>query len=207
VKRRRRTKLKADPAPALMAAFRTTTHTGHMHSFGDTELGLAYGQVRLVDSDSAWPRAFERLAAELRTALGEPAVAVEHVGSTAVPGLVAKPILDLVVGLAPATDSDRVILAIERLGYQFRGDKGDTGGLLLVLEDGPAHRIAHVHVVPHGGERWRQYLAFRDRLRIDPDARAAYADVKRSLGEQFAGDRQAYTAGKEAFVAGLLSED
>jgi GrpB-like predicted nucleotidyltransferase (UPF0157 family) len=178
-----------------MAAFRTTTHTGHMHSFGDTELGLAYGQVRLVDSDSAWPRAFERLAAELRTALGELAVAVEHVGSTAVPGLVAKPILDLVV------------LAIERLGYQFRGDKGDTGGLLFVLENRPAHRIAHVHVVPHGGERWRQYLVFRDRLRIDPDARAAYADVKRSLGEQFAGDRQAYTAGKEAFVAGLLSED
>jgi GrpB-like predicted nucleotidyltransferase (UPF0157 family) len=178
-----------------------------MHSFGDTELGLAYGQVRLVDSDSAWPRAFERLAAELRTALGELAVAVEHVGSTAVPGLVAKPILDLVVGLAPATDSDRVILAIERLGYQFRGDKGDTGGLLFVLENRPAHRIAHVHVVPHGGERWRQYLVFRDRLRIDPDARAAYADVKRSLGEQFAGDRQAYTAGKEAFVAGLLSED
>jgi GrpB-like predicted nucleotidyltransferase (UPF0157 family) len=178
-----------------------------MHSLGDTELGLTYGQVRLVDSDPGWPRAFERLAAELRAALGELAVAVEHVGSTAVPGLVAKPILDLAIGLAADTDPDQVIAAIERLGYEYRGDKDDTGGLLFVLEDRPAHRIAHLHVVPHGGEKWRKYLAFRDRLRIDPDARAAYAEVKRRLGEQFAGDRQAYTAGKAAFVAGLLSTD
>jgi GrpB-like predicted nucleotidyltransferase (UPF0157 family) len=93
------------------------------------------------------------------------------------------------------------------LGYQFRGDKGDTGGLLFVLEDRPAHRIAHVHVVPHGSEKWRRYLAFRDRLRIDPDARACYGEVKRRLGEQCASDGQAYTAGKAVFVAGLLSAD
>ena len=121
------------------------------------------------------------------------------------PGLVAKPILDLAVGLA-STNPDQVIPAIERLGYQFRGDKGDSGGLLFVLEDRPAHRIGHVHVVPYGSEK-RQYLAFRDRLRIDPDARASYAEVKRRLGEQFASDRQVYTAGKAAFVAGLLSAD
>jgi GrpB-like predicted nucleotidyltransferase (UPF0157 family) len=178
-----------------------------MHSFSDTGLGLTYGQVHLVDSDPGWPHAFEQLAAELRAALGDLAVAVEHVGSTAVPGLVAKPILDLAVGLAPGADPDRAITAIERLGYAFRGDKGDTGGLLFVLEDRPAHRLAHVHGVPHDGEKWRQYLAFRDRLRTDPHARAAYAELKRSLGEQFADDRQAYTAGKAAFVAALMSAD
>ena len=68
----------------------------------------------------------------------------------------------------PPRTLDQVIPAIERLGYQFRGDKGDSGGLLFVLEDRPAHRIGHVHVVPYGSEKWRQYLAFRDRLRIDP---------------------------------------
>jgi GrpB-like predicted nucleotidyltransferase (UPF0157 family) len=187
----RRTNLNAGrPAPAPTAAFRTTTHAGYLHSFSDTELGLAYGQVRLVDSDSAWPRAFERLAAELRTALGELAVAVEHVGSTAVPGLVAKPIPDLVVGLAPATDSDRVIPAIERLGHQFRGDKGDTGGLLFVLEHRPAHRIAHVHVVPHGGERWamsRQGPGSAGESRgpcDDPPTRAPGVTSRRSMGLQ-----------------------
>ena len=150
-----------------------------MDGFSDTVLGLTYGQVRLVDGDPGWPGAFERLAAELRSALGELAVAVEHVGSTAVPGLVAKPILDLAVGLAPAADPDHVILALERLGYEFRGDKGDTGGLLFVLEDRPAHRIAHLHVVPHGDAQWCRYLAVRERLRTDPQARAAYADLKR----------------------------
>jgi GrpB-like predicted nucleotidyltransferase (UPF0157 family) len=69
-----------------------------MNSLGDTVLGLTYGQVRLVDSDPGWPRAFEALAPELRSALGELAVAIEHVGSTAVAGLLAKPILDLAVG-------------------------------------------------------------------------------------------------------------
>ncbi len=178
-----------------------------MDGFSDTVLGLTYGQVRLVDGDPGWPGAFERLAAELRSALGELAVAVEHVGSTAVPGLVAKPILDLAVGLAPAADPDHVILALERLGYEFRGDKGDTGGLLFVLEDRPAHRIAHLHVVPHGDAQWCRYLAFRELLRTDPQARAAYADLKRNLADQYAGNRQAYTAAKDAFVAGLLSED
>jgi GrpB-like predicted nucleotidyltransferase (UPF0157 family) len=178
-----------------------------MDRFGDTVLGLTYGQVRLVESDPGWPRAFEHLAAELRAALGKLAVAIEHVGSTAVPGLVAKPILDLAIGLARDADAERVISAIERLGYVFRGDKGDTDGLLFVLEDRPAYRIAHVHVVPHGGAKWHQYLAFRGRLRADPDARAAYSRVKRTLGEQFAGDRQAYTAGKATFVAELLSRD
>ena len=178
-----------------------------MHRFDDTMLGLTHGQVRLADSDPGWPAAFERLAAELGGALGERAVAIEHVGSTAVPGLVAKPILDLAVGITPTSDPDQVIPAVERLGYQFRGDKGDTGGLLFVLEDRPAHRIAHVHVGPYGSEKWRRHLAFRDRLRIGPDARASYAEVKCRLGEQFASDRQAYTAGKAAFVAGLLSAD
>jgi len=80
-------------------------------------------------------------------------------------------------------------------------------GLLLVLEDRPAHRIAHLHVVGHGDAQWHRYLALRDRLRCDPAARAAYAQLKRGLAAQFAGDRPAYTAAKAAFITQLLSED
>jgi GrpB-like predicted nucleotidyltransferase (UPF0157 family) len=174
---------------------------------GDTALGLAYGQVRLLPSDPGWPAAFQRLAAELRAALWELAVAVEHVGSTAVPGLAAKPILDVAIGLAPGTDPDRVITALQPLGYQFRGHKGEEGGLLLVLEDWPAHRIAHLHLVGHGDVQWRRYLALRDRLRADPAARAAYGQLKGRLAVQFARDRRAYTAAKAVFIVQLLSED
>jgi GrpB-like predicted nucleotidyltransferase (UPF0157 family) len=172
-----------------------------------TTLGLTYGTVRLAPSNPQWPEAFQRLAAELRAALGEAAAAVEHVGSTAVPGLAAKPILDVVIGLAPDTDPDRVIATLERLGYQYRGDKGEEGGLLLVLEDRPAHRVAHLHLVGHGDALWRRYLTLRDRLRSDPAAKAAYAGLKDHLAARYSEDRRAYTAAKAAFIARLLAED
>jgi GrpB-like predicted nucleotidyltransferase (UPF0157 family) len=131
---------------------------------------------------------------------------VEHVGSTAIPGLTAKPILDVLIGLAPGTDPDRVIATLERLGFQDRGDKGDDGGRLLVLEDRPAHRVAHLHLVGHGDALWRRYLTLRDRLRGDPDARAAYAGLKARLAARFSEDRRAYTAAKAAFITRLLAE-
>ena len=174
---------------------------------GGTYLGLTYGQVRLVSGDPSWPEAFQRLAAELRAALGELAVAVEHVGSTAVSGLAAKPILDIAIGLAPGINPIGVITPLQPLGARFRGDKGDEGGLLLVLEDRPAHRVAHLHVVGYGDAQWRRYLALRDRLRADQAVRSAYAQLKGDLAAQFSGDHRAYTAAKAAFIQQLLGEE
>src|SRR5574341_567856 len=110
----------------------------------DAVLGLARGTVRLVNGDPGWPGAFQRLAARLRPALGPLAVAIEHVGSTAVPGLAAKPILDIAVGLAPDADPGQFVARLAPLGWIFRGDNADSG-LLFVLEDRPAHRVAHLH--------------------------------------------------------------
>jgi GrpB-like predicted nucleotidyltransferase (UPF0157 family) len=76
-----------------------------------------------------------------------------------------------------------------------------------VLEHRRAHPIAHLHLVGHGDVQWRRYLALRDRLRGDPTARAAYAQLKDHLAVQFAGDRRAYTAAKAAFIVQLLAED
>jgi hypothetical protein len=128
---------------------------------GGTHLGLTHSQVRLVSSDPGWPEAFQRLAAELRAALGELAVAVEHVGSTAVPGLAAKPILDVAIGLAPGIDPIGVITLLQPLGARFRGDKGDGGGLLLVLEDRPAPPVADLQLVSHGDTQWRRTWRWR----------------------------------------------
>lgn len=170
----------------------------------DTGLGLARGTVRLVDGDPGWPGAFERLAARLRPALGPLAAAIEHVGSTAVPGLAAKPILDIAVGLVPDADPGQLVARLAPLGWIFRGDNADSG-LLFVLEDRPAHRVAHLHMVGYRDPRWHRYLRFRDRLRTDPAARAAYAELKLGLAERFADDRRAYTAAKDAFITGLLA--
>jgi GrpB-like predicted nucleotidyltransferase (UPF0157 family) len=170
-------------------------------------LGLTYGRVRLVESIPYWADEFVRLAIPLRESLGEIAVAVEHVGSTAVPGLVAKPILDLAIGLAPEADVGDVTARLEALGYQFRGDKGELGGLLFGLEDRPAHRIANAHVVRFGDRRWRGYLRFRDLLRVDAVAADAYAALKYQLAAQFPEQRATYTVAKASFIARLLEQE
>ena len=111
-------------------------------------LGLEPGTVRVVEARAEWSLLACRLADDIAQALSGSAARVEHVGATAVPGLVAKPIIDLAVGVGAAS-AHAVRQPLERLGYRYRGDAGDRGGLVFVLEDRPRHRVAHVHVVEH----------------------------------------------------------
>jgi len=175
-------------------------------SFGSDWLGLGldYGTVRLTPARSEWAAIAERLAAAIRAALGERALEIEHVGSAAVPGLLAKPILDIAVGVGAEAPTDAVKERLEGLGYEFRGNAGDSGGLVFVLSDRPRHRVAHVHVVEHGGPPWHRYLAFRDLLREHEPARAVYERTKGELAERFPNDRKSYTSAKEEIVRSLL---
>jgi GrpB-like predicted nucleotidyltransferase (UPF0157 family) len=170
-------------------------------------LGLPYGRVRLETERAAeWARAYERIAAAIRQALGDTAAGIEHVGSTAVPGMLAKPIIDIAVGMRPGeTVVAEPRARLEPLGFIHRGDLGSQGGVLFVLETAPLHRIAHVHVVTYGDDSWVRYLGFRDRLRRDPAARGSYLRLKRTLAGRFPEDRAAYTAGKNRFVSAMLS--
>jgi GrpB-like predicted nucleotidyltransferase (UPF0157 family) len=167
-------------------------------------LGLEYGTVRLTPARTEWRELAERLAGAIREALGEHAVGIEHVGSTAVPGLAAKPIIDVAVGVGNGVGTDTVRASLEGLGYEFRGNAGESGGLVFVLSDRPQHRVAHVHVVEHGGSQWHRYLAFRDLLLEHESARAVYERTKRDVAERFPNDRKSYQAAKEAVVRSLL---
>ena len=169
-------------------------------------LGLEHGKVVLREVRPEWRDVGRRLADEIRAAFGARAVHVEHVGSTAVPGLVAKPIVDLAVGPGDVP-VDVVREVLEALGYTYRGDAGEQGGLVFVLEDRPRHRVAHVHVVEHAGRQWRRYLAFRDLLLRDASARVAYARLKLELARRYPNDRTAYTAAKVGLVNALLERD
>lgn len=166
--------------------------------------GLEHDEVVIVDADPAWARQGAALAEHVAEVLGDAAVAVEHVGSTSIPDLPAKPILDLVIAVAPDADEQRVHDPLVALGYRYEGDKGADGGLLFVWEDRPGHRTAHVHVVRHGDVRWQLYLAFRTRLRADPAVCEAYAAHKRDLAARYVDDRAAYTAAKAAFIADAI---
>ena len=167
-------------------------------------LGLPHRVVRLVRVDDAWAGAAEALITDLRAAMGELAIAIEHVGSTAVPGLLAKPILDIAVQLAPDTSNDDVIERVQAAGWEFFDDSGDSGGLVFVLRARPGERIAHLHVVSHLDPQWNHYLTFRDRLRRDPEARREYEDVKIALAAEFsAASPGRYSDGKDEVVQRL----
>lgn len=166
-------------------------------------VGLEHGVVRIAASNPGWPTAYAEITADIDDKVGRLAVAIEHVGSTAVPGLSAKPIIDVLVGMADGVTAEQ--LTEKLTGYEYRGDGGAEGGLLFVLEDRPLHRLAHVHAVPYDDWQWRRYLAFRDALRNDETARNAYGQLKCELAVRFADDRPGYTAAKAEFISSLLA--
>lgn len=164
--------------------------------------------VALEPHDPAWARRFEQERTAIADVLGGTPVYVAHIGSTAVPGLAAKPVVDLMVGV---DDPTAVPAAAERLraaGYSHRagGDGTDGDEHVFALRRADGRRLAHAHVVVHGGRWWREHLAFRDLLRADPDLRAQYEAHKRTLAAQHADDREAYTEAKTGFVRAALRD-
>jgi GrpB-like predicted nucleotidyltransferase (UPF0157 family) len=161
--------------------------------------------VRLHDYDPAWPEAYRREARVARHALGGLATAIAHIGSTSVPGLAAKPVVDVLVGLPAFADADSAIAVLCDGGYEYvREAQLGLAGHASVKRGSPStHRI---HLVEHGGELWHRYLAFRDSLREDTQLAAEYERLKRQLAATHQGDRAAYTAGKTPFVERIIAE-
>jgi GrpB-like predicted nucleotidyltransferase (UPF0157 family) len=121
-------------------------------------------------------------------------------------GLLAKPIVDLAVGVSEPNSIAALRGRLENFGWIYRGDAGDDGGHVFVLEARPWYRVAHLHVVELGGSQWDDYLRLRDLLRRSSDARDRYSAVKLQLSTEFRGDRKAYTEGKSDVVRSLLGE-
>jgi GrpB-like predicted nucleotidyltransferase (UPF0157 family) len=167
-------------------------------------LGLARERVVVRPYDGRWPRAFADEEARLRALVGALARAIEHVGSTAVAGLAAKPVLDVAIAYADRSALAAMRALLAQAGYEDRGDQGERGGV-VVVKGPPACRTHHLHLVAAESAQWRSYLAFRDALRRDPSLRSRYAALKEELAARFPDDRVAYTDGKDEFVASTLA--
>ena len=136
-------------------------------------------RVLIVDYDPSWSTTFNQLRAQVAARLGLLAVAIEHVGSTAVPGLAAKPIIDLDVVIADRTDLSAVIKRLRPLGYHHEGDLGVPGREAFTTPAGaPPH---HLYVCAVGTPALNRHLAFRDTLRANAELAQAYGDLKRDL--------------------------
>ena len=150
------------------------------------------------DYDAAWPARFSALADRVAGLLGALVVQTEHIGSTAVPGLAAKPVIDMDVVLASASDLPEVIHRLRTVGYVHEGDLGIVGREAFRWPPGEARH--HLYVLMAGADELRRHLAFRDALRADRDIRDKYAALKRSLAIQYSRDRKSYTEAKSAFI-------
>jgi GrpB-like predicted nucleotidyltransferase (UPF0157 family) len=157
--------------------------------------------VDVVDWSPEWAGHFEEVARDLRDALVDiSSASVEHVGSTSVPGLAAKPILDIDV-IVDAADSADAVAALESIGYVHRGDLGVTGREAFHAPGAPAR---NVYVCTSGAANVRNHLAVRRVLRADADLRDAYASVKRALADDPDMDIDTYIAGKSAVLQEVL---
>jgi GrpB-like predicted nucleotidyltransferase (UPF0157 family) len=165
---------------------------------GEPAIGLRRGSVVLREYDPRWADEFAEEAASLRELLGSD-VLVEHVGSTAVVGLPAKPLIDVALAFASREALEHGRERLIDAGYDDRGDFGDGGGVMVAK--GPEENRTHVlHLVEQADHQWDRYLAFRDALRTDPALRDEYATLKRQLAAGYWADRDAYLHGKRPFI-------
>ena len=168
-------------------------------------LGLESGVVRVVAYDPEWAALFREESASIDAMLRKHNVVavLEHIGSTSVPGLAAKPILDTLVGVEGAVDFAPATTALGEAGYSYRGEQGIPGRHFF-RRGNP--RQYHVHLVVRESDLWRDYLAFCDHLRTHSDRMMEYAALKYALAARYPRDRESYIDGKAEFVRRILGE-
>lgn len=168
-----------------------------------SDSSITHEPVQLVPSDPGWPARFEQERVALEEAIGEwIRGGIHHVGSTAVPGLEAKPIIDILAGVDDLETASACFGPLEGLGYLYAPYLPEE--MHWFCKPHPARRTHHLHLVPAGSKRYRDELAFRDRLRVAPEIAGQYAALKHELAVRHPHDREAYTEGKGAFVAAAL---
>ncbi len=167
-------------------------------------------KVVIHEYNPSWPDHFAEIHGHLLSALGELAISVEHVGSTSVPGLAAKPIIDIDVVIEKGEALTSVVESLATLGFEHQGDLGVAGREAFKTKDDsalckswPAH---HLYVCEKNNAELARHLAFRDYLRANQAAAVRYAEIKRDLAQKFPWDRIRYNDGKAPFVSELLAE-
>jgi GrpB-like predicted nucleotidyltransferase (UPF0157 family) len=160
--------------------------------------------IEVLEYDPAWPELFQQLAAHVRSALGDVAVAIEHVGSTSVPGLAAKPIIDMDIVVASEREVPAAIERLATLGYVHLGNLGVEGREAFRRPEGsPVHNL---YVCPQGSLGLQNHLAVRDYLRTHPEAVQAYSALKKRLAQEFPTDIERYVDGKTDLILTMLRD-
>ena len=154
--------------------------------------------IEVIDYDSSWPLKFEAERKLLASTLGAVAVKIHHIGSTSVPGLAAKPIIDILLEVTSLDALDAIDGAMEAIGYVPRGELGIPGRRFYMK--GGDDRSHHIHAYVEGDTNLRRHLAFRDYLIANPDIAEEYAALKKAVAASCNNDSERYCDGKDDFV-------
>ena len=159
--------------------------------------------VEVLDYDPQWPEIFCRLRDRIWPRVSDVATAIEHVGSTSVPGVAAKPVIDMDIVIPSRDELTAVIERLAALGYTHRGNLGvEDRDAFRAPENQPGH---HLYVCPAGSLALRNHIVVRDHLRAHADDRAQYSELKKQLALSYGDDRERYMEDKTSFILGILT--
>jgi GrpB-like predicted nucleotidyltransferase (UPF0157 family) len=157
--------------------------------------------VRLVEYSSIWPVIYQEEADRLKRLFPDSIVEIEHIGSTAVPGMPAKPIIDIMAGLTSLVEADTLLKQLCMSDYttssEFNATLTDSRWL---MKQKGGHRTHHLHLVVYNGDKWKRRLQFRENLRSNPFIALEYARLKSDLADKYKRDREGYTKAKTEFI-------
>ncbi len=156
-------------------------------------------EIEVVLSDPAWAEAFQAESVRVSKALGDNCVQIYHIGSTAIPGIPAKPIIDMIVEVRELSQVDQRSMHMGMQGYEPRGEYGIPGRRYFVKKDGERH-LFHVHIFQVGNSQVARHLRFRDYLIAHPEEARAYGVLKARLAQEFRFDPEGYMDGKDEFI-------
>jgi GrpB-like predicted nucleotidyltransferase (UPF0157 family) len=168
-------------------------------------LGLDKNIVKLVPYDPEWVEEYKKEEAILKEVLGDYALDIQHVGSTSIPGISAKPILDIAVAVKDLATLSTLIPIFTEAGYDVM-DSIESNGEILARKGTPDNRTHYIHVEVLGSEYWNNHILFRDYLLKHPEYIAKYEEIKNAAYNLYQGERKKYTAEKNNFIQDVLTK-
>ncbi len=167
------------------------------------DIGLKRGTVQLVPFKETWAEAFQVEKTALKSALGDNAVDIQHVGSTAIIGLTAKPIIDIAIAVPSLDIVEQLMTPLHKLGYDYTDEQGVPSRRFFAK--GPESNRTHYLHISEANTEYKRLVFFRDSLNRNPELCQQYESLKRTLAAKFPSDRAAYTQGKNDFIKKILA--
>jgi GrpB-like predicted nucleotidyltransferase (UPF0157 family) len=166
-------------------------------------LGLTRGKVRLQPHCNQWAELYKEEEKALNLLISEYVIEIQHVGSTSIVGLDAKPIIDIAIGIKSLDDMNSIIEILEPNDYIYRGEELPQS-FLFVRGIGDNFRTHHIHVIEWRSDYWKDYIIFRDALRENNNYKVQYSQLKHDLASRFPNDRNSYADNKDSFIKQVI---